>query len=239
MKKIFLIFKWTIVFTVLLLLVFYSNQQQEIQKVSLQNIEIKNTDANFINKKIVKEYLKDQSYFFDSVLVSDFSLQSIEDILDAHPAIKKSEVFVNPNGEVNILIEQKKAIVRIKSNSNDYYLDEFGSMMQLFDHYTVKLVVATGEITFDDHMEIYNFISMINKSDFWSSQITQIHFEDDEISLIPRVGDHKIHIGSFDNILERLDNLYQFYKVAMSSKGWQSYSQINLKFNNQIVCVRK
>ena len=67
MKKIFLIFKWTIVFTVLLLLVFYSNQQQEIQKVSLQNIEIKNTDANFINKKIVKEYLKDQSYFFDSV----------------------------------------------------------------------------------------------------------------------------------------------------------------------------
>ena len=34
-------------------------------------------------------------------------------------------------------------------------------------------------------------------------------------------------------------NLYQFYKVAMPVKGWQTYSDINLKFNNQIVCARK
>ena len=239
MKQIFLIFKWTMVFAILLALVFFSNQRQAIQKVRLQNIEIKKSDANFINKQIVLEYLEDKSFFFDSVLVSNFSQQRVEEILDIHPAIKKSEVYVSQTGGVNILIEQKKAIVRIKSNTNDYYLDEFGSMMQLFDNYTVKLVVATGEISFDDHIEIYNFISKINTSDFWSKQITQIHFEDDEILLIPRVGDQKILIGSFDNVLERLDNLYQFYKVAMPLKGWQIYSRINLKFNNQIVCVRK
>jgi len=46
-------------------------------------------------------------------------------------------------------------------------------------------------------------------------------------------------LSSINLNLERLDNLYQFYKVAMPLKGWQSYSRINLKFNNQIVCVRK
>jgi len=155
MNKIFIIFKWTIVFAILLALVFFSNQREAIQKIRLQNIEIKKSDANFINKQIVLEYLEDKSFFFDSVLVSDFSQQRVEEILDAHPAIKKSEVYVSQNGGVNILIEQKKAIVRIKSNTNDYYLDEFGSMMQLFDNYTEKLVVATGDILFDDHIKIY------------------------------------------------------------------------------------
>ena len=70
-------------------------------------------------------------------------------------------------------------------------------------------------------------------------QITQIHFEKDDIFLIPRVGSQKINIGSFENIVEKLDNLYQFYKVVMHVKGWQTYSTINLKFDNQIVCVKK
>ena len=48
-----------------------------------------------------------------------------------------------------------------------------------------------------------------------------------------------INIGGFEDIVEKLDNLYQFYKVAMPVNGWQTYSNINLKFNNQIVCVRK
>ena len=111
--------------------------------------------------------------------------------------------------------------------------------MKLSDTYTPKVVVATGDITSKDHIEIYNFVKEINKSDFWRAQITQIHFENNDIVLIPRVGSQKINIGSFENIAEKLDNLYQFYRVAMDLKGWQTYSDINLKFNNQIVCVRK
>ena len=79
----------------------------------------------------------------------------------------------------------------------------------------------------------------INESEFWNAQIAQIHFEKDMILLIPRVGNHKINLGSFYNVSTKLDNLYQFYKSVMPVKGWQTYSEINLSFNNQIVCVRK
>ena len=57
--------------------------------------------------------------------------------------------------------------------------------------------------------------------------------------LIPRVGEQKIHIGNLDNTKEKLDNLYQFYNVALPIKGWQTYSDINLKYKNQIVCTKK
>ena len=110
------------------------------------------------------------------------------------------------------MIEQKKAIVRVKTISEDYYLDEFGNLMHISDDYTPKLLVATGNISFDDHTALYRFIKEIYKSDFWMSQITQIHFGEPDILLIPRVGYHKINIGTFENIVEKLDNLYQFYK---------------------------
>ena len=79
---------------------------------------------------------------------------------------------------------------------------------------------------------------LINKSDFWRSQITQVHFDEGEVLLIPRVGSHKVNVGSFSNIIEKLDNLYHFYKVVIPEKGWQAYSNINLSFENQIVCLK-
>jgi cell division protein FtsQ len=200
---------------------------------------IKKSADNFVDKKITLDYLQDRSFSFDSVLIDNFSKEGLENLLESHNSIKEVEVSVNQRGLVEILIHQKNPIVRIKSNTEDYYLDEFGKEMKLSDSHTSKLVVATGNISIKNHAEIYSFIKEINKSTFWNAQITQIHYEQDDIFLIPRVGDQKINIGSFENILEKLDNLYQFYKLAMPVKGWQTYSNINLKFKNQIVCVRK
>ena len=110
--------------------------------------------------------------------------------------------------------------------------------MNLSNNYTPRLVVATGDISAKNHSGLHKFITEINGSEFWKSQITQIHFEKNNILLIPRVGSQRINIGNFENISEKLQNLYRFYKVAMPVKGWQTYSDINLKFDNQIVCVK-
>ena len=239
MRKVLFIFKWILGIALLVVLLIFTNDRQENQRMSLKNIKIKESPDNFVTKQIVLSYLKEKSDPFDGVLMTDFKIERLEDVLESHPGIKEVEVFATQKGVVDILIEQKKAIVRIKSNTEDYYLDEFGKKMQLSDYYTPKLVVATGNISTKNHVGIYEFIKEINKSNFWSSQIPQIHFENNDILLISRVGNQKINIGSFENIVEKLDNLYQFYKVAMPVKGWQTYSEINLKFNNQIVCVRK
>ena len=239
MQKILVIFKWILALTLLVALLVFTNARQSTQRISLNDIIIKESADNFVNKQIVYNYLKDKLVHFDSVLMTDFNKEKLEKMLEAHPGIKDVEVFTSQKGRLDILIEQKQAIVRVKSDTEDYYLDEFGKKMQLSDHYISKLVVATGEISTKDHSGIYKFVKEINKSDFWNAQITQIHFEKGDIFLIPRVGNQKINIGNFENIVEKLYNLYQFYEVAMPVKGWQTYSDINLKFNNQIVCAKK
>lgn len=239
MKKIFLIFRWMLAIVLLVVSLIYTNHRQQKQKISFNGITIKESVDGFVDKGLILNYLREQSHCFDSILITDFNKEKLEKMLKSYSGIKEVEVFSNQKGEINILIEQKKAIVRVKSNTDDYYLDEFGKKMILSDTYTPKLLVATGNISDKNHADIYNFIKEISKSDFWRAQITQIHFESNNILLIPRVGDQRINIGSFEKIEEKLDNLYHFYKVAMDLKGWQTYSDINLKFNNQIVCVRK
>ena len=239
MKKLFAIFQWILFATLLIVLLVFTNHRQSAQKMRLNKILIESSSDGFVNRQIVLDYLYAKLAGFDSALIIDHSLAEIENILSAHPSIKDVEVFASQKGEVNIIVEQKKAIVRVKTNYEDYYLDEFGNRMELSNTYTPKLVVATGSVSPKNHEDIYDFINEINKSDFWRSQITQIHFDNDDILLVPRVGVHKINIGSFEKIADKLDNLYQFYRYAINIKGWQYYTNINLKFNNQIVCTKK
>jgi len=118
-------------------------------------------------------------------------------------------------------------------------LDEDGLEMLLSKNYTPRLLVVSGDANPLHHADIFSFVELINKSEFWKSQITQLHFQSDEVIVIPRVGNQKIHFGTLTNVSEKLANLYQFYKKAMPVKGWQTYSDISVKYNNQIVCTKK
>ena len=117
--------------------------------------------------------------------------------------------------------------------------DEYGLEMLKPDNCTQQLIVFTGDISNNDHEEIFSLINTIKLSEFWSAQITQVHFEDNDVILIPRVGNHKIKVGDLRGIYEKLDKLYHFYKVVIPTKGWEFYKEINLKYNNQIVCTKK
>ena len=239
MKRVFIILKWVLAIVVLIVALSFSNYRQANQFVKLNEIGIEITADNFVNQQVVLDYLKSKNVNFDSVLVNDFQKEHLENLLLTHPSIKNVEVFANQKGALDFSIYQKQAVVRVKSNNADYFLDSFGNRMEISHHYTPNLIVVTGDVTADKHEKIFDFVNEINESEFWKSQLTQMHFRGKEIILIPRVGSHKIYLGSFEDTKEKLEELYQFYKIAMPTKGWQTYSDISLKFNNQIVCTKR
>jgi len=88
--------------------------------------------------------------------------------------------------------------------------------------------------------DIYYLVKYINGDNFWSAQIDQIFVDGkDEIDLIPRVGNHTIHLGSAENYEGKLRNLQAFYDEVLPEVGWNKYSTINLAFKDQIVCKRR
>ena len=239
MRKVLLILQWASVVALFIVVLSFTNSRQAQQFVSLDKISVLLSEDNFVNEKIVMSYMDENKVSFDSTLLSNFKSEDLELLLEQYPLIEKAEVFANQKGNVVVTVKQKKAVVRIKSIYDDYYLDEFGKRMQLSSNYTPNLLVVTGEVRKTNHQEIFDFVSIINKSEFWKAQITQLHFMGNEVIMSPRVGNQKIRFGYLVDVKEKLNNLYEFYKQAMPVKGWQAYSDINLKFKNQVVCTRK
>jgi cell division protein FtsQ len=76
-----------------------------------------------------------------------------------------------------------------------------------------------------------------------SAQVNQIYLrEDGDFILIPQIGDQIIVFGqanSDSEVVEKFEKLITFYKEGIQYEGWDKYSEINLKFNGQIVCKKK
>lgn len=224
---------------ILIVLTFVTNDRQSVQENRLEEVIIIKSNNNFVNRSKLLDFLELNNIQLDMLISNSYSNDKLEKLIESHAGIKNVEVFANQKGEIKIRVQQKKAIARVKSSTNDYFLDEYGFEMLKPDNCTQQLIVFTGDISNNDHNEIFSLINTINSSEFWSAQITQVHFEDDDIILIPRVGNHKIKVGNLRDIYEKLDKLYQFYKVVIPIKGWDFYKEINLKYNNQIVCTKK
>ena len=239
MKKVWQILKWGMLLSLLVIVLVFTNQKQNKQMVFLNQIDIELSEDKFMTEQIALKYIEQHNFNFDSVALSDFYLNELEIAFLHHPAVKNSEVFSNQKGMISIVLWQRKAVLRIKTDINDYYLDEHGIKMPLSSEYTPRVLVVTGDVNESHHSSIFNFVERINKDKFWKSQFTQVHFSNNEVIIIPRVGNQRIHFGTLTDVNKKLEKLYQFYKQAMPVKGWQTYSEISLAYNNQIVCTKK
>ena len=239
MKKVLKILKWGMLLSLMIGALVFTNQKQNQQIVFLNQINIEESEDKFMTEQIALDYIEKYNFNLDSVLLSDFYLKDLEIAFLQHPSIKNAEVYSNQKGVTNINLQQRKAIVRIKTDTNDYYLDDQGVKMPLSSEYTSRVLVVTGDVNKSNHYSVFNFAERINKDKFWKSQIIQLHFNNKQVIIIPRVGNHKIYFGTLTDVNKKLRNLYQFYKQVMPIKGWQTYSEISLAYNNQIVCTKK
>ena len=107
--------------------------------------------------------------------------------------------------------------------------------------------------------KLANFVRFIERDDFWSAQIVQIHITDShagvnsegyaagtagvwkepELELVPRAGDHIVALGALDGSeREKLEKLRLFYLDGLRHEGWDKFGRIDIKYKNQIVCTQ-
>ena len=237
MKAVYTIIKWLVLISSLSVILSFTNSNRKNQIAYLNNIEI--DYKKFIDNKNIIKYLTENYVSFDSTLISDIDFVSIEKALNEHPYIKKAEIYTDQTGKVNLSLKNRIPFVRVINNSDDFYLDSKMTMFPINDNYTENVLIITGEFILTNS-KAKKLITLINNNEFWRSQITQIHFiAEEDVILITRVGDQLIEFGDLNNQEDKLNNLNIFYKKVMPVQGWDKYSKVSLKFNNQIVCTKK
>jgi len=182
----------------------------------------------------------------------------IEDRINDLKELRTAEVFLAIDGTLHVSVDQRDPVMRVMPDEGgDYFVDEEGFVFRKRNLYNPRLHIIGGNINVTPAMldslsvldttikntilkDVWHFVNYLNTDGFWSAQIDQIYVDsNDEIDLIPRLWNHRIHLGTFENYKGKLRNLAAFYDKVLPEVGWNKYSDISLEYRDQIVCKRR
>jgi cell division protein FtsQ len=188
--------------------------------------------------------------------------ERIEREIKHQPYVASAQAYMSLDGIVEIDVVQRQPMLRIFNQKGEsFYLDGLGNLMPINPSFSARVLVASGYIEepllkqvcyLTDSVKIidslyyksvmnnlYKVSAYITKDKFLKAQIEQIYVEPNgEFELIPRVGTHTILMGRADNLEDKFERLFVFYRKGLSRTGWNRYNVINIKFKNQVVCSK-
>jgi cell division protein FtsQ len=194
--------------------------------------------------------------------LGSIDFERIEREIKRQSYVANAQVYMTLDGVVEIDVVQRQPILRIFNEKGEsFYLDGLGNLMPLNPAFSARVLVATGfirepfsqkvcyftnSVRTKDSMEyrsvmnnLYKLSAFIIKDKFLKAQIEQIYVDPNgEFELIPRVGTHTILLGRADNLEDKFERLFVFYRMGLSKTGWSKYNTINIKFKNQVVCSK-
>jgi len=249
-KAIFKGFAWLTCLAGMVVLMSFIEIKKQTVKCTKVEILIPGAD-NFIEREEIDAILKQGQGELVGRSLEEINIHEIEKSLKANPYIAFAKVYVDMDGLIKIEVKQRQPVLRVlNAGGQDYYIDSDGLKMPMSPNFTADVLVATGHILegFGGKIDtlltpmaddLYKTALFIKKDTLWNAQIEQIFVSDkSDIELIPRVGNQRIILGNADSIETKMRNLLAFYKQAMPLVGWGAYKIINLKYINQIVCVK-
>lgn len=173
--------------------------------------------------------------------MDQISCAAIEDTLSHLSLVLRCECYKTVTDKVCIDITCRTPILRvIPDGGSSFYVDREGVVVDRLPR-PAYLPVATGRVSkdFATH-ELCELATYLQRSTFWDSQIEQINvLANNDVELIPRVGDHIIRFGKVENIKYKFGKLKTFYEKGLTQVGWDRYSVIDVSYGDQVIGVKK
>jgi len=217
----------------------FSSARNSTRKVSVPEIKFIGEENLFITHENVSKLLIQNQQSVANKPKEIIDLNGLENALTSNPMIKEAQVFIDVDGKITAEIEQKKPIARVSTNAS-FYIDDTGSYMPLSTNYTARVPLVTGSVYKNELTNVFNIAKKVQQDDFLKKHVVEIHQnENKSINLKFRLNDFTIQLGSLKSLDKKINNLKAFYQKAIRDKTLESYSIVNLKFDNQVICTKK
>lgn len=230
------------------------------------NLKIEITDskrAGFITEEMVRSWLSSKSIAIVGQPIGQINTMKVREALMAHTYVSSAAVYKTISGDVCIELTQRRPMLRfMTSTGRSSYITNDGWLVPTQLQYSVDVPIVTGELNLpadgqciyqtdnkiiekksDKNYEflhkLINFVEFLESDSDLRKMFVQINItKDNELELIPRVGNHAVLLGTIDGYREKLDKLSRFYAEGLGFDGWNKYKTINLKFKNQVICSK-
>ncbi|SNS03152.1 cell division protein FtsQ [Belliella buryatensis] len=245
--------KKTIVFSLLVMVLagFIGFVEKQSADKRLNQVHVKVNpiaDVYFVDEKDLLQRLETEFPLLKTgVLVSELNLNQIEKKVKSHPFVKNAEVFSDLKGNIWVEIDQHKPMARIiRPMAADGYISTEGVILPTSPKYTTRVLTIEGsyaerllqeEKLGAEYQGLLDLIKFIEKDDFWKAQITGLELNrKNDIRMYQQVGKQVIEFGAAEQIEEKFKKIILFYDEILPAKGWNTYSRVNVKYKDQIIC---
>jgi cell division protein FtsQ len=242
---------WSIAGALLVLLFIISWKAKEEKKCTSVNVELvgESTVALFMDEKEILEIIHEKG-IKPGLPIGAVNLNALEKNFQSIKWIKHAEMFLDNQQALQIKIEQRIPIARVfTASGSSFYIDKEGQRLPLKQLTVLRLPVFTGFPSDQEKMstpdslllkDILHFTKAIKEDSFFMAQIAQINIASNgDFEMVPSLGDHLVLIGSAENIEDKLNNLYSFYKQVWVQSGVNAYQVLDCRFEHQIVALKK
>jgi cell division protein FtsQ len=215
-------------------------------------IAIKGNDENlFLSREEILKTLKAATKGnIKGQSKKSFNLLRLEDLLEENQWVKNAQVYFDNKDILHVSVTERKPIARIfTAGGKSFYIDDEARKMKLSAKRIAVLPVFTGfpdknmKIKGDSTLlnDIKITAQLINTDSFWTAQVAQIDVEPSEsdqsweFEMIPVVGNHIIKLGNGQDIAQKFNRLFIFYKEVLSRTGFNKYKTIDVRFAGQVI----
>ncbi len=216
----------------------FATVRNESRKVSKVDISFVGKNNLFITHETVSKLLIQNQQSVKKLAKETLDLNQLEKSLNSNPMIKSAEVYVSVNGILKADVEQKTPIARV-STAESYYIDDDGLYMPLSKNYTARVPIVTGYVKKNDLKNVFTVANKVKKDDFLMKNVIEIHQNSNKtICLKLRQCDFLVQLGNLNFLDKKINNLKAFYQKGLKEKTLNSYTKVNLQFDNQVVCTK-
>ncbi|MEK0423677.1 MAG: hypothetical protein RLZ95_1587 [Bacteroidota bacterium] len=250
-KNILIKILWTLAAIALVVLFVFAWRAKTSKKCTGIDIVLTGNAGGFIfmDEKEILKLINEQGVKVGTP-IADIQLYKIEQALLATKWVEKTKIYIDNQQQLKVNIEQRVPIARIFTVSGgSFYIDKVAQKLPLRQLSVLRLPVFTGfpsdleKLSKPDSTTLQNilkFSSIIQKDSFFMAQIAQVNITPSgEFEMIPTIGSHTVLIGTADQLEDKLNRLFTFYKKVLVPAGINAYEVLDLRFDHQLVALKK
>lgn len=242
---------WSIGAIALVVLFVFAWQAKAVKKCTGIQIELTGNTPGFLfmDEKEILRLINEQGVSVGTP-VGNINLSKIEKSLASTKWVAHTDIYLDNQQQLQVRIEQRVPIARIFTNSgNSFYIDKIAQKLPLRQLSVMRLPVFTEfpsdqeKLATPDSLllkDVLHFALLIQQDSFFNAQIAQVNIASNgDFEMIPTLGDHMVLIGSVENLEDKLNRLYTFYKKVWVPSGINAFQVLDVRFDHQIVALKK
>ena len=243
MKRVLLITLFVLLLAYLGSTLFFAQREHAVVECRGVKVMVNEPELNsLIDTLTVSRLLVNKFGHFEGRLINSIDVDTIVSYLNTIESIKEAGVYFSQNGFMYVNVKQHEPLFRVFPDGGvPYAIDEMGQVMPLRGSAAFRSIVVSGHLTKGMAMnEVKDLVEYINDNELWRAMFEQIYIDaSGDYILVPNIANFKIRLGDLTNLDLKFDNLKLYLEQGVEQRGWNIYKEINLKFTNQVIGVKR